>query len=211
MPVPRVHLLRHGHSMWQTDYDITGIDPVVPDARLSERGRDQAAAVAGEVQRLGVKLIVTSPLTRAIETALGVVDPTSRASVVVDSLVRERLGDSCDIGRSPAELACEFPALDFGRLADTWWYTGPPDGRGIPIESRDRLAERASRFRSWLLTRAERSVLVVSHSDFIRQFAGVRLDNCVLFEWTIDRPYLLASPGGSGTGHLPAVPANDSR
>jgi broad specificity phosphatase PhoE len=173
----RVYLLRHGFSVWQETYDVTKVDPVVIDARLSARGWEQVQAAAATVAALQVELVVTSPLTRAIETALGVFGGVPSAPVIVHALLRERLGDSCDIGRSPAALAAEFPALDFAHLPETWWYQGELDSRGIAVEPRAEADSRAAQFRQWLDTRTENAILVVSHLGLLRRLGGAEIAN----------------------------------
>ena len=184
-----IYLLRHGYSEWQEHYDPTQVDPGIPDARLAKRGREQVRAAAAEVHRLGIELVVTSPLTRTIETALGLFEGASSMPVfLVEPLLRERLGDSCDIGRPPAELAAEFPALDFAHLDDPWWYQGEPDERGIPIEPRDQFERRAAAFESWLRSRTEQSILVVSHRGFLRCLGAGEIGNCELKQWAPTSP-----------------------
>lgn len=187
-PQPRVYLLRHGYSTWQVQYDLTKADAGIIDAPLSERGREQVRAVASEVARLAVDLVVTSPLTRAIETALGVSGSGPTVPVIVDALLRERLGDSCDIGRSPLVLAREFPTLDFAHLPEPWWYEGPLDARGIPMEPWPQVEQRVRQFAEWLRPRPERSILVVSHHGLLRSLGGVEVANCELREWTGELP-----------------------
>ena len=181
---PRVYLLRHGYSTWQAQYDRTQADAGIPDAPLAERGREQARAVAADVAALGIELVITSPLTRAIETASRVFEGEPRPPIVVDSRLRERLGDSCDIGRSPAVLAAEFPDLDFSHLPEVWWHEGPTDARGVPMEPWPLVERRARDFAASLEGRAERSILVVSHHGFLLNFGGVAIANCELRPWT---------------------------
>jgi broad specificity phosphatase PhoE len=169
--------------VFQTTYEVTGLDPVIVDAPLSDKGKKQVLELASQVSLLSIDLIVTSPLTRAIETAVGLFGGRPAVPVIVNSLVRERLGDSCDIGRPASVLRAEFPLLNFGDLPERWWHEGPRDVRGVPVEPRELLRERAGRFREWLLSRRELAILVVSHSDFITSFCGARLANCELYEW----------------------------
>lgn len=184
----RVYLLRHGYSTFQERYDVTKIDPGIVDARLTSRGHDQARAVAAQVARLDIELVVTSPLTRAIETMLGVFHDMPMPPVRVDALLRERLGDACDIGRTPQELAREFPGLDFAHLPQRWWYDGPLDARGVPMEPWLEVEARAERFAAWLRSRSERAVLVVSHHGMLLNLSGSDIANCELREWTGELP-----------------------
>mmetsp|Transcript_36320 Transcript_36320/g.100093 ORF Transcript_36320/g.100093 Transcript_36320/m.100093 type:complete len:216 (+) Transcript_36320:95-742(+) len=59
----RVLLIRHGES----EANVSGRD--IPDPLLSGDGRTQAKSWSGHIERLGVELVLTSPLRRAVETA----------------------------------------------------------------------------------------------------------------------------------------------
>ena len=173
----RLYVLRDGESQFNEAYDATGGDPGIPDAGLTERGRKQASAAGEEIRRVSPQLVVTSPYTRAIDTALAVL-PAPKTPLHVKPLVRERVGDACDIGTPASRLADAYPHLDFAHLEEVWWSTdGPTDERGIPIEARERVNERVRQFRAWLATRDESSVLVVSHRGFIHGLAGLELAN----------------------------------
>lgn len=188
----RVYLLRHGYSTFQESYDATNEDPGFIDARLAERGHEQVRLAAAAIPNLGIELVVTSPLTRAIQTVLGIFDGTPLPPVLVDARVRERLGDMCDIGRSPAELAEEYPNLDFAHLPERWWYDGPLDARGVPMEPWPEVEARARQFGDWLRSRPEATILVVSHFGLLRNLGATDIANCELREWGGELPDGLA-------------------
>ena len=127
------YLIRHGQSTFNALFDLTPVDPLHFDARLSPKGIRQVEAARQTLSSLHVDLIAVSPLTRAIETAVGIFSSVATSMIVTD-LLRERLGNSCDVGRPPAELAAEFPMLSFDHLDDPWWHIGEQDQRGVPIE-----------------------------------------------------------------------------
>src|SRR5262245_47155873 len=116
MPPPAVagksiHLIRHGQSAFNIAFDsLTRIDPMIFDAPLTTVGQEQAQALRAEVHTLGVELIVTSPLTRAIQTTLHAFG-ADHAPIRVESLHTERLEHSGDVGRSPKLLRGDFPHL----------------------------------------------------------------------------------------------------
>ena len=181
----RIFLLRHAQSTFQVQFESTGIDPGHHDARLSDLGRAQVETVSETVRQLAPDLVVTSPATRAIETVLGVFAGHTLPTTVVDASVRDRFaGDSCDYGRSPAELASEFPGFDFSRLSERWWLPSSSDAgeRALP-ESRDEFAQRVMGFGRWLAAHKERSILVVGHLGTFRVLAGEDMGNCELRRW----------------------------
>jgi broad specificity phosphatase PhoE len=177
-----IHLIRHGQSTWNAHYAATGEDPLHFDARLTEHGHAQVAARAKELAKERYDLIVTSPLTRAIETTLGVFAAhLGRVPVVVEALHRERLESSCDVGRPASVLAAEFATLAFDHLDEEWWPNGcTADHRGIRLEPDDRFTTRVRSFRDWLAGRPEKRIAVVGHGTFFFHLAGRGLDNCEL-------------------------------
>ncbi|MDA2813715.1 histidine phosphatase family protein [Nocardiopsis sp. RSe5-2] len=179
-----VHLLRHGQSAFNAVYDQTGRDPLIFDAKLTPMGEAQAAAAADGVRRLAPELVVTSPLTRAVQTTL-LVTRGLDVPIVVEALHREHLGNSCDIGRPPRALAGDFPGLDFDHLPETWWHAGEPDERGVSVEPEDVLQERVAAFTDWVARRPERSILVVGHAVFFGRLGHPHMHNAELREWRV--------------------------
>ncbi len=132
-----VHCIRHGQSTFNAHWEQGGgVDPLHFDAVLSDLGQQQVKAAAAAVRAVPYELVVTSPLTRAIQTTLGLfADHPAAPKIQVECLHRERLDSSCDVGRSPALLRSEFPALTFDHLEEVWWHRdGDPDERGIVVE-----------------------------------------------------------------------------
>jgi broad specificity phosphatase PhoE len=132
------HLLRHAESTFNVIYDRTEVDPGDFDARLSDNGYAQAEDARLRMEALPVDLVITSPLTRAIETATVVFG--DRVPIIVERLHREWQLNSCDVGRSASVLAAEFPSLRFDHLPEEWWYVGKMDRRGLAVEPKDQLA-----------------------------------------------------------------------
>ncbi len=178
----QVFLIRHGQSTFNEVFEATGVDPLHFDARLTELGHRQVAAARAYAQDLNPDLVVLSPLTRAIETGLGLFHP-ERAPIVVSPLHRERLGNSCDVGRAPQALAQDFPMLDFGHLETCWWHDGEKDRRGVPVEPDDVFAARVAEFARWLSLRPEKCIAVVGHGTFLHRMTGRHFANCEIFEW----------------------------
>lgn len=173
-----IHLIRHGQSLFNAAFDaITRTDPMIFDAPLSPLGREQAAALRQEVHGLGVEIIVSSPLTRAIETTLHAFG-LDHAPIHIESLHRERLEHSGDVGRSPLHLRREFPALVFDHLDDPWWHCDGSNPQAICQEPEDVLLGRVSAFRAWLARRPERHIAVVGHGTFLNRLTGHQFKNC---------------------------------
>ncbi|MGO4388384.1 histidine phosphatase family protein [Microvirga sp. 2YAF29] len=175
-----VHCIRHGQSTFNARFDETGEDPLHFDAPLTELGHRQAAERALELRQYSYELIVTSPLTRAIQTTLELFgEHPARPPIHVECLHREHLGSSCDVGRAPSLLLQEFPHLAFDHLNEVWWHNeGEQDPRGFICEPGHIFEGRVEEFRGWLQSRPEQMIAVVGHGMFFNQLVGQYLANC---------------------------------
>lgn len=162
-----LRLLRHGETRHTRDKRFSGAGGHDPD--LTERGRAQAAAAAAVLAaRGGVDAVVSSPLSRARQSA-DVVAEALGLSVVVDDDVVE-----CAFG--------EWEGLTFAQVEQTWpqalsaWLgstsVAPPGG-----ESFDEVERRVRRARDRIVAaHPGRGVLVVSHVTPIKMFVRLALD-----------------------------------
>jgi broad specificity phosphatase PhoE len=180
MPAEIVLCIRHGESTFNAAWAASPADPMHWDARLSDLGREQVRQARALVDRYPVELVLVSPLTRALQTAVGLFgDHPSAPSMRIVPLLRERVENSCDIGRAPSLLAEEFPVLDFAHLGKVWWHAeGEADARGICVEPDEVVRERVAAFKRTLLDVPERVVAVVGHGTFLRHLTGKALANC---------------------------------
>lgn len=189
--------IRHGESAFNAAYRDDGVDPMLFDAPLTERGHAQVAAARGALHERAVDLVITSPLTRALQTTLGLfADHPHKPHILVETLHRERLESSCDRGRSPAELRGEFPEVALDHLPDVWWHAaGEPDARGIHVEPLDVMLARMAAFAAAVRARPETAIAVVGHATFFHHLTGRWLENCEVFEWHGDERAIEASLG----------------
>ena len=92
MTATTILCIRHGQSTFNAAWAATGADPMHYDARLSALGREQVAATRALLVPYPVEIVLVSPLTRAIETALGVFDGHPGAPPMrIVPLLRERV------------------------------------------------------------------------------------------------------------------------
>ncbi len=183
--MPSILLIRHGESTFNAAYEGTGIDPLLFDAPLTARGHEQVAAARLAMRERPVDAVVTSPLTRALQTTLGIFgDHPSHPTLSVEVGHRERLESSCDQGRPPAELRAEFPGLALDHLPETWWHDeGTADPRGIHIEPLDVMLARLHDFVAALRARSENHIVVVGHATFFHHLTGRWFNNCEIVPW----------------------------
>ncbi|MEO8134749.1 MAG: histidine phosphatase family protein [Betaproteobacteria bacterium] len=180
--------IRHGQSTFNAFAAESGGDPLHFDARLSKLGEEQVRMAREKLHQVAVELVITSPLTRALQTAAGLfADHPSSPTILVESLHRERVESSCDIGRSPAILAQEFPAFVLDHLPEVWWHAhGDPDERGVCVEPIEAVERRAREFRQLLSLRPERVIAVVGHGTFFFNLTGQKFANCEVVRFSLD-------------------------
>ena len=199
------------------------VDPPLYDTRLSQTGVRQASEalrdqLRREHLRRPIELVICSPLSRALMTAdLGLGD--IQVPCLVDPDLAERHYLSSDVGRSPKELASEFPrfASALEALPESWWWQAdaaaereahtarlalqggrePLRGVALPVEPQAVFTSRLELFKSQLLARPERSVAVVAHWAVFYSLLGKSLHNCeiVVCKDTDLLPDLVSPPG----------------
>jgi broad specificity phosphatase PhoE len=162
-------LLRHGQSEFNVVFSETRRDPGIVDPKLTALGAQQAARAAEALAGMGIRRIIVSPFTRALQTAA----PVARrlgVPVIVNPIVRERYAFSCDIGSPRTALVLAWPDHDFAALDEVWWPSvEEPTGAVVA---------RAERFRAEMAALPDWSdTLVVSHWGFILSMTGVSAQN----------------------------------
>ena len=156
MPDPTTLLLiRHG----QTDWIAKGLAGGLPDVHLNAEGRDQAARLAGRCRALPIAVVYSSPLERALETAVP-------------------LAEAFGLEVRPCPEAVE---LDFGEWAgqsipglgsDPRWrafnsyrsFSGAPGGELMP-QVQTRIVQAMAHIRA---AHPGQAVALISHGDVIR-------------------------------------------
>jgi broad specificity phosphatase PhoE len=158
-------LIRHGESEFNAVFNKTRIDPGIEDPKLTATGRDQARQAAVEIKQSGhpIRRLITSPYTRALETAT-ILAEALQLPVAVEPIVHEHACWVCDIGTPISVLAERWPALDFSHMDEKWWPEQEPE---------DSVHRRCSDFRIKAGQLADwRHVGVISHWGFIKRLTG---------------------------------------
>ncbi len=176
-------LLRHGQSEFNAVYSVTRTDPGIRDPRLTDTGRRQAADAARALDGRPLRRLVTSPYTRALETA-AIIAEALDLPVTVEPLVRERRVFVCDIGTRRRRLAEHWPQLCFDHLDEQWWPAAE--------ESDTAFAARCARFRETAAGWPDHGgVVVVTHWAFIRGLTGRPAANAEIVRYLPDEPNAL--------------------
>jgi broad specificity phosphatase PhoE len=163
-------LIRHGQSEFNAVFERTRKDPGIEDPKLTLHGKEQVRRAAAEIRRDGhpIRRLITSPYTRALETAVILAEELT-LPVEVEPIVHEHACWSCDIGTPISALTERWPTLDFSHMEEIWW----PEG-----ELQESVHRRCADFRVKALQLADwRHVGVVSHWGFIRTLTGLDVKN----------------------------------
>ncbi|XP_057867486.1 phosphoglycerate mutase-like protein [Cryptomeria japonica] len=164
------------------------------DASLTPLGWQQVDNLRRHVTNSGIasgiELVVTSPLTRTMQTAVGVfgsgsyidadlspplmvagggksdhnaISSSNCPPFVAVEYCREMMGlHPCDKRKSISEYKTLFPGIDFSMVETDEDVLWKPDTR----EKDNEVAARGRAFINWLLTRKEKEIAIVSHSAF---------------------------------------------
>lgn len=196
-------LLRHGQTALSVERRFAGRG----DIPLTERGLEQAAKAASRLaERGGIDLVLSSPLSRARQTAAAVCDAVTAPLAIDDDLAETDFG--AWEGLSFAEVMARWPDEMAAWMADAG--AAPPGG-----ESFAAVAVRVNAALDRLLAeRPGQTVVVVSHVTPIKTIVcrallaptaalfRMHLDVAALCEaaWFADGPALLRSL--NDTAHL---------
>lgn len=179
-------LVRHGQSEFNAVYSVTRVDPGIPDPQLTDIGRAQAAEAAQSLADKGVRRLIASPYTRAVQTAEIIADALD-LPIEIEPLVRERAAFACDIGSAPTDLGQRFPKWRFDHLDHPWWHDHV--GLGTP-ETEEALLQRCADFRTRMAKVPDwEHIVVVTHWGFIRGLTGQTVTNGTLVRLQRELPF----------------------
>src|SRR5947209_803921 len=172
-----VYLARHGETEW----NATGRFQGHTDTPLNEAGRDQARALAEQLDgKIGA--VAASDLARARETAEIVARALRLKAPVVEPALRER-GLGVFEGLTRDEIARRFPGEWEAYRRDH--ANAPPEGE--PWSAFIERATGAVRRLAGRLARGERPALLVTHGGVVK----------ALLLASLDAPALVTVPNGA--------------
>ncbi|EPS35627.1 hypothetical protein H072_10963 [Dactylellina haptotyla CBS 200.50] len=169
--VSLVHIIRHGHALHNIDRNYPYRDPPLTAAGQNASKLIKIPSVPD--------LIVISPMTRTIQTAmnafptlLGSADTPSQVEVQIWPDLREAHDANCNKGLSRTELSVKFPQFDFTECSEEWDY---------PPHTIERATTRAEIVRQRLkrLSKIYKNIAIITHRGFIAFLVkGDRYDVC---------------------------------
>lgn len=151
-----IYFIRHGESNDNAAPVFQSLD-----SPLSERGKQQARAVADRVSKIQFDALITSPLHRASETAAKISSQTGM-SLESSNLFVERIKPDAILGKPHTDTI----ANNLWREWERSMYT--PGLRIDDSENYDDLVKRADEALEFLKNRIENTIVVVSHGYFLR-------------------------------------------
>lgn len=163
MSLEHLILLRHGETDWNAELRMQGHR----DIPLNPAGRRQAGDAAPSVAALGADVIVSSDLTRALDTAT-IVAGRAGVQVTADARLRETSMGRWE-GLTRGEVMAGWPG-EWVRWRATSARVAPPGG-----ESRYQVAQRASEVVAELDAGTARRALLVVHGGLIVGLTGMLL------------------------------------
>jgi broad specificity phosphatase PhoE len=136
------------------------------DEPLSEEGRELARDVALRMPPLPSGVVVSSPMKRAVETAV-ILTGCAQSQLVLDDLCVERDYGLLQ-GLRREEVQRYADQVDYVEVGGIRHSLNPPRG-----ESFEALRRRAELFLDRLSKRGDAVVIVVSHQTFLQQLHGL--------------------------------------
>jgi len=171
--VKKLYFIRHGIS----ELNVQGLYAGHTDTPLTDEGRAQAKKAGSDAAGLHINLIVSSPLSRALETAQ--IAATEIGYPVDKIIIDDRLIER-----------------NFGKLeAQTYSPHHSEDHRlEHGAETSEKLIDRMRAFLNWLEAQQADNILVVSHGSTGRALRSLvkkdfpfshpsHLGNAELYEW----------------------------
>jgi broad specificity phosphatase PhoE len=133
-------------------------------------------------------LLVSSPLRRALDTAVLAFEKVPVVPRLVSRLARERIYHASDLGSPPALLA-EHYGDHWGGIEDLgerWWHDNGEPAGSYELEPEAAFAARVASLRAWLRARPESCIALVSHWGVLRALTGEEFANCELRTVSMD-------------------------
>lgn len=184
----KIFFVRHGKTEWNNQLRYQG----ATDIPLNAEGRLQAWRAALRFSLAKVDAVISSPLSRACETAEEIASFHKGAAVEKTSLLTE-----VDFGEWEGRTVAEIRE-NYAEIFEAWRVNqlnvDAPGG-----EKADDLYERCGELSKLLLARPERSIVVVGHGAMLRAlfprllalprvsyFWRTRIDNCSITAFGAD-------------------------
>ena len=169
--IKNLYLIRHGHSLHNELFHKIGVKafriPETIDSPLTNEGHLQSIELGNNwPKKREIDLVLVSPLTRTLDTAMNIFGDTDIPMVSEEFLREYPIGeDTCNKRSSLTHLKNKYPKIEFNLETDldTLWTS---DYR----ETIDELEQRLDKMVKYLQNRKEKNIAIVGHSSYFGQF-----------------------------------------
>lgn len=157
-----IYLIRHA----QAEHNVKE-EYHIPDAKLTKLGESQATNLCTKYPHLATaetqpEIILTSPLTRTIQTSLlGFPNHERRTTIIPIPELQENSAMPCDTGSSIEAITGKFDMLDFSKVPEGW-----NSKAGLWADSQKALSARAQKLRNMLAEQKQSRIALVTHGGF---------------------------------------------
>lgn len=193
----QILLIRHGQGDHNKLFAEGRVEEALAlmDPGINEVGVRQAEVLADKLKEVlpgfGLELIISSPMKRALMTTDVAFGTPTPSPVIVSPLPSEMGDGGCDYGSPKSVIAQQFPHHDFTLVEpENWWNTD---------ETEEQLYARIADFKSFLNSRPENKIAVVSHGHFLTKLVGsvdyCKFWNCECRLVTLDNEGKVEDPG----------------
>ena len=190
MSLIKIFAFRHGETDWNRERRFQGHT----DIPLNALGRSQAEELSQRMAELEPEIILSSDLSRAVETAK-IVNQSLRVPILYSEHLREcRIGD-------PEGLVREESFKIFGEASWERWSSADPDDMDFAFPNGESKREHLQRLTSYIESFCDQSlkyqkIAISTHGGSIRRLVHncigapktpVPLPNCGLYVMDYDR------------------------
>jgi len=170
----RLFCIRHGEGWHNVNFGLFGrkayYDKEGMDPNLTEKGIKQAKDLGVQwKEKNDIELIITSPLTRCIETTKNIFGPVTNIPIISVDFVREYPASLQYSNRRKNRKVLEekYKDIKFVNLIgneDILW------DNNNKYETLEQLNYRTKKFENFVLNLKEKNIALVSHSTFLMNF-----------------------------------------
>ena len=185
----KIFFVRHGKTEWNNLFRYQG----VTDIPLCEEGREQARKTGLRFAGAEIDAVISSPLSRAYETAENIA--AHHVGIKVERLnLLEEVNFGEWEGLTVKEIKERFGEELFYKWRSNQLHVDAPGG-----ESMEKLYERSAQVAKILLERPEYNIVVVGHGAMLRGlflpmlglprsniFWKTRIDNCSISAFSVE-------------------------
>ncbi len=153
--MPKIFIVRHGQDVDNANNILNGLR----DLDLTDLGREQAKEAAQKLKDKNIKIIYSSPLKRALETAQIMARTLGVKKIIVNNDLRER-----DFGVLTGKSLADIPKYSKNNLPidGTVYFLDVKKAENFPAAY-----ERAKRALEKIVAKENgQNILIVTHGDF---------------------------------------------